>query len=262
MKRPWQDNLPKSPKTEYLDEKPEMMKKIPSEEKRVASFKMPHGSESLLQIELMIIGVLPAFLFFGGWYEGYRRGFIAPFIKVSNSWKIGSLVLFFAMIALINFLGRNEKDRVDIYPEMIVFCDYDPYRKEARPTHFYYWTDIVQYHRKESYIWLESKDNAPQKIWISIKKLCPYLKQYAPHAREVNFNMEDYWKFRLKENRPEDKSPEELAIEAEMAANREKAKEVLANAKDVTAIMEDVEKKRASDEAKKAKDFWNKYPEE
>ena len=95
-----------------------------------------------------------------------------------------------------------------------------------------------------------------------MSNLLPYFRQYAPHAREVNFNMEDYWKFRLKENRPEDKSPEELAIEAEMAANREKAKEILANAKDVTTAIEDVEKKRASEEAKKAKDFWNKYPEE
>ena len=98
-----------------------------------------------------------------------------------------------------------------------------------------------------------------------MRKLLPYFRQYAPHAKEVNFNMEDYWRYREKENRPREKSPEEIAIEAEMAANREKAKEILANAKDVTAAIEDVEKKRQAEEEaarQKMKDRWSKYPEE
>ena len=239
----------------WLDNDPEIMKKIPPVEQKVASVEVLWIGDTPLRVILLLIGMVPGMIFMGG-----RMG-REPIIDLGLKGRLCSLAFFFAMLALIHFLGRKEKNRVDIYPEMIVFYDYDYYQKKARLTRFYYWKDIVQYHRKKPYIWLESKEKLATRTFTPMRKLLPYFRQYAPHAREVNFNMEDYWKFRLKENRPEDKSPEELAIEAEMAANREKAKEILANAKDVTAIMEDVEKKRASDEAKKAKDFWNKYPE-
>lgn len=242
----------------WLDEDPELIAEIFSEEKRIDSLEVRRSADNPFRWMVGIISVLPMALFWKGRWTG-------PIIEGGTVEKLGSFAFALFMIAGLLFFTRKEKGHVDVYPEMVVFCDYDPYRKEARPSHFFYWKDIVQYHRKEPYIWLESKDNAPQEIWISIKKLRPYLKQYAPHAKEVNFNMDDYWRYRLKENRPEDKSLEEIAIEVEMAANREKAKKVLAGAKDVTTAIEDVEKKRASEEAEKvqkAKDFWNKYPEE
>lgn len=240
----------------WLDNAPEKMKQIPPEEERVASLDVLRVRNTSLFSILILIGLIPGIFFMGG-----RMG-RAPIIELGLKGRLGSLVFLFAMAALAHFLGRKAKGHVDIYPEMLVFYDYDPYQKKARPINFYYWKDIVQYHRKEPYIWLGAKENLPDRTFMPMKKLLPYFQQYAPHAKEVNFNMEDYRRYRLKENRPREKSPEEMAIEAEMAANREKAKDILANAKDVTAAIEDVEKKRASEEAKKAKDFWNKYPEE
>ncbi len=86
---------------------------------------------------------------------------------------------------------------MDIYPEMMVFYDYDPDRREARPSHFYYWKDIVQYHSSDYYIWRFSKDNDPDNIWLGGGKLRPYLEQYAPNAEVVNFNMKRYFEERL-----------------------------------------------------------------
>ena len=240
----------------WLDNDPEVMKKIPPMEQKVASVSVLRVGGTPLRFMLVLLWGASVVIFVGG------RAGREPIIDLGLKGELGSTALFFVVMALIHFLGRKEKDRVDIYPEMIVFYDYDYYQKKARLTRFYYWKDIVQYHRKKSYFWLGSKERLPDKTFIPMRKLLPYFRQYAPHAKEVNFNMDDYWKYRLKEKRPEDKSPEEIAIEKEMAANREKAKEILANAKDVTTAREDVEKKRASEEAKKAKDFWNKYPEE
>lgn len=243
----------------WLDNAPEVMKKIPSEKERVAFIEALCIDSSPLRVMLLFIGMVPGMIFMGG------RAGREPIIDLGHMGYIGSTIFFLAMITLIYFLGRKEKDRIDIYPEMIVFYKYDYYRKKVRPIYFYYWKDIVQYHRKEPYIWLGAKENLPDRTFTPMRKLLPYFRQYAPHAKEVNFNMDDYWRYRLKENRPEDKSPEEIAIEAEMAANREKAKDILANAKDVTAAIEDVEKKRQAEEdaaRQKMKDYWNKYPEE
>lgn len=240
----------------WLDNDPEIMRKIPPMEQKVASLEVPRIGGTPLRVILVLMGGISGVIFIGG------RAGREPIIDLGLKGELGSFAFFLAMIALIHFLGRKEKGRVDIYPEMIVIYDYDQYEKKARPIRFYYWKDIVQYHRKKNYFWVHSKDDLPERSWAPMRKLLPYFRQYAPHAKEVNFNMEDYRRYRLKENRPEDKSPEEIAIEAEMAANREKAKELLAGAKDITAAIEDVEKKRASEEAKKAKDFWNKYPEE
>ena len=242
---------------EWLDEDPEMIKKIPPDVERVTFFWVGRAVVTPFRVGFGIIALMPIFLF------GKGRG--GPIIELNRYEEIIAEIFILVILALIYFLGRKEKGRVDIYPEMIVFYDYDKYRKEARPIRFYYWEDIVQYHRKEPYIWLESKENLPDRTFMPMRKLLPYFRQYAPHAKEVNFNMDDYWKYRLKEKRPEDKSPEELAIEAEMAANREKAKEVLANAKDVTAAIEDIEAKRQAEEdaaRQKMKDYWNRYPEE
>lgn len=243
----------------WLDNDPEIMKKIPPVEQKVASVEVLWIGDTPLRVMLVLLWAASVIIFVGG------RAGREPIIDLGLKGELGSIALFFVVMALIRFLGRKEKNRVDIYPEMIVFYDYDYYRKEARLTRFYYWKDIVQYHRKKPYIWLGSKEKLATRTFTPMRKLLPYFRQYAPHAKEVNFNMDDYWKYRLKEHRPEDKSPEEIAIEAEMAANREKAKEILANAKDVTTVMEDVEKQRASEESEKmhkAKDFWNKYPED
>lgn len=265
----WQDGLLKPPGDQWLDEDPEMVKKIPSKEERVASFRVRQLRDTPMRIYLIIIGALPIFLFFDGpthrWPRSSMYNEIFPIIKVSEAWKAGSVVFFFAILALIFFLGRKEKGHIDVYPEMLVFYDYDPYMEKARPTCFYYWKDVVQYHRKESYLWIHSRDNLPVNTIIPIKKLRPYLRKYAPQAKEAGFYMEDYWKMVAKKNAMKDRTPEEIAIEKEMAANREKAKEVLAGAKDVTAMMEEVEAKRQQEEAaarQKAKDFWNNYPEE
>ena len=87
---------------------------------------------------------------------------------------------------------------------MIVFYDYDPDRREARPCQFYYWSDVVQYHQSESYAWIKSKDSEPVNVWLNMNKLCPYFEQYAPHAEVVRFNMKRYFEEREKKQSGQD----------------------------------------------------------
>ena len=131
-------------------------------------------------------------IFWGGRHGG------KPLIDWGLEGKVLSLSLFLLSIPLFVFLTRKQKGHVDIYSEMIVFYDYDPYTKEARPSHFYYWTDIVQYHWEGSYLWIGSKDSEPVSAWVGICELRPYLEQYAPHAEVVRFNMKRYFEERRK----------------------------------------------------------------
>ena len=87
-------------------------------------------------------------------------------------------------------------------------------RKQARPTRFYYWKDVVQYYQKEPYLWLHSRETLPVNTVIPIKKLRPYLRQYAPQAKEALFYMEDYWKMKEK-NMVKYSCPEDGAREKE-----------------------------------------------
>lgn len=178
---------------EWLDEKPEIMRKLPSEKERIALFWTRRSVGTSFRGILMIIGSIPAFLF----AEGGRHN-RKPIIRVDTEWQIGAFIFLFLMIALVYFLGRKEKGHVDIYPEMLVFYDYDRYTKKARPSHFYYWTDIVQYHWEGSYLWIGSKDSEPVPAWIGMCELRPYLEQYAPHAEVVRFNMKRYFEERRK----------------------------------------------------------------
>ena len=131
--RPMQDELPPTQKKRWLDEEPEMMEKIPPIEERVACCWLRRLKATPIRIVLIIIGILPILLFFEGGRHGWRyssiHNGIFPIIEVSEAWKAGGVVFFFTIFALINFLGRNEKDHVDIYPEMMVFYDYDHDRK-------------------------------------------------------------------------------------------------------------------------------------
>lgn len=227
MEKPWREKLPKSQKRQWLDEYPEIMKNIPGTGERVASFWVRQLRDTPLRAILIIIGALPIFLFFEK-----RHGRIPPIIEVSEFVKAGSAIFFLVILGSILYIGRKEKGHIDIYPEMVVFYDYDHNQKKARPTRFYHWKDVVQYHGKDPYLWLHSRETLPVNTVISIKKLRPYLKQYAPQAKEAIFYMKDYWKM-VEKNADRHSSSEEVTIEAAMAANREKAE-----------------------------DRWKKYPEE
>ena len=174
----------------WLDEDPEIMRKIPLEEERLASFWVRRMQDTPFRMLLGIIGLIPVLLFVSG------RG--GPIIDKGIEGIIGSYVFFFLMMALAFFLGRKEKGHADIYPEMIVFYDYDLYTKKARPCCFYYWSDIVQYHWEQPYLWIKSKENRPIFAWIGMCELRPYLEQYAPHAEVVRFNMKRYFEERQK----------------------------------------------------------------
>lgn len=176
---------------EWLDEDFEMMKKIPPEEKRLASFWIRRSNPSLFEVLPIIIGCISCILFWGG--RGRK-----PIIDLGIEGRVVSLIFLLLMIGLVYFLTRKQKGHVDIYPEMLVFYDYDYYTKEARPSHFYYWTDIVQYHWEKPYLWIGSKDSEPVPAWIGMCELRPYLEQYAPHAEVVRFNMKRYFEERRK----------------------------------------------------------------
>lgn len=178
---------------EWLDEKPELIRKIPSEKERIASFELRREAFTLFRGLIAFIGLLPIILF----TEGGRHG-SGPIIEVDSVWKLGAYIVFFVMMVCLYFLGKNEKGHVDIYPEMIVFYDYDPDRREARPCQFYYWSDVVQYHQSESYAWIKSKDSEPVNVWINMSKLRSYFEQYASHAEVVRFNMKRYFEERQK----------------------------------------------------------------
>lgn len=178
---------------EWLDENPEMMKQIPLEGERVGSIVALRIGNTTFRNSLVLVASLSAILLFGG------RGGIPPIINLGTPGKIGGVVFFFMSFIWVYFLGRHEKGHVDIYPEMIVFYDYDPDRKEPRPSHFYYWKDIVQYHAGEGYIWLGDKDSVPVRIWGNMAKLRPYFEEYAPHAEIVRFSMDRYFKKRAKQ---------------------------------------------------------------
>lgn len=170
---------------EWLDEDPEIMRKISPEEKRLASFWTRRSNPSFFEVLPIIIGCISCILFWGG--RGRK-----PIIDLGVEGRVVSLIFFFLMFGLEYFITRKQKGHVDIYPEMIVFYDYDQYTKEARPSHFYYWTDIVQYHWERPYLWIGSKDSEPVSAWIGMCELRPYLEQYAPHAEAVRFNMKRY----------------------------------------------------------------------
>ena len=176
----------------WLDEKPEMMKKIPPEEERVAFFLVRREQSTSFRAILGIMGILSVSLFLGG-----RHG-SGPMIDLGVEGRIGIIAFVLVVLAWLYFLGRNEKGHVDIYPEMIVFYDYDHERKEARPSHFYYWKDIVQYNKAEPYIWFGSVENDPVYFAIRINLLFPYLEKYAPHAEAICCNMKDYFEKKQK----------------------------------------------------------------
>ena len=133
----------------WLDEDPEMMKEIPPEEERVACVWGLRVNDTPFRVLLMFSTVVLAFLFFGG-----RHG---PFLDWGIKWRIGTLVWFIFALLFVFFLARHEKAHVDIYPNMFVWYDYDQYSKKARPSQFYYWSDVVQYNAAEPYIWLGNK---------------------------------------------------------------------------------------------------------
>ena len=184
---------------EWLDENPEMMKKIPPEVEKITSLELRREAVTLFRGLIAFIGLLPIILF----TEGGRHG-SGPIIEAGSVWKMGAYIVFFLMMVCLYFLGKNEKGRVDIYPNMFVLCDYDMDRKEARPCQFYYWSDIVQYHAGEGYIWLGTIDSDPVRIWGDMAKLRPYFEEYAPHAEVVRFNMNRYFEEREKKQSGQD----------------------------------------------------------
>lgn len=203
--------------SEWLDENSEIMKQIPPEEKRIASFELRREAFTLFRGLLAFMGILPIILF----TEGGRHG-SGPIIEVSSVWRIGAYIVFFVMMVGLYFLGKNEKGHIDIYPEMIVFYDYDPGRREARPCQFYYWKDIVQYHAADGYIWLGTKESEPVRIWGNMDKMRPYFEQYAPHAEVVRFSMSRYKEKRRKQEKKEEKAAQKAARKAEKEADEKK----------------------------------------
>lgn len=191
----------------WLDEDPEMMKEIPPEEERVACVWGLRVNDTPFRVLLMFSTVVLAFLFFGG-----RHG---PFLDWGIKWRIGTLVWFIFALLFVFFLARHEKAHVDIYPNMFVWYDYDQYSKKARPSQFYYWSDVVQYNAAEPYIWLGNKDSYPVAIFVDMAKLRPYFEQYAPHAEVVRFDMHRYFDKRLKQHNAEKKAARKAAKKTE-----------------------------------------------
>ena len=130
MKKPWQDEFLNPPSKKWLDENPEMAKEIPPLEERTVSFHVRQLKDTPVRVLLLVIGSLPIFLFFEK-----RHGRISPIIEVSESIKAGSTIFFFLILGIVLLLGRHEKGRIDIYPEMMVFYDYDHDRKKASKTY-------------------------------------------------------------------------------------------------------------------------------
>ena len=203
----------------WLDDNPEMMKKIPPLAERVESVFFPYRCFTTFRCIFFIIGMMPSILFHDRKYVG------VPFIDMGIKGKIFSDVLIIFVVLVLLFLTRKEKGRVDIYPEMMVFYGYDITRKEARPCLFIYWKDIVQYHFEDSYIWLHSTENDPEKMWVKILSIKHYFKQYAPHAKEVRFNMRRYFDEK-REQEKADREVAELLAEKEAEEAKEKEKEL------------------------------------
>ena len=94
-----------------------------------------------------------------------------------------------------------------------------------------------------------------------MKKMRPYLEKYAPNAKVVDFDIGEYWDKKdlreLAEEMAEEKKAENARMEAEMAANREKAQQLLENANDVSDTLARIEKNNreaSADAIQKAKD--------
>ncbi len=189
--------------TKWLDEDPELMKQIPSEEERVACIWVRYIRNTPFSILLGFVTFVLVSLFWTG-----RHG---PFLDWGRGWRIATLICFLLFMLWAAFSGDYDKAHVDIYPNMFVWYDYDQYSKKARPSQFYYWADIVQYNAAEPYIWLESKDTDPVRIWGDMAKLRPYFEQYAPHAEVVRFDMHRYFDKQLDKYNAEKKAARKAA---------------------------------------------------
>ena len=133
------------------------------------------------------------------------------------------------------FFDRIEKGAIEIYSEVFLIYWYDPRKGRVRLYKCCYWKDVVQYSRKEPAIWFDSVYNYPFYARFSMKKMRPYLEKYAPHAKMIKYNVLSYLEYyeikekkRKKEEIQQQRWAEQRELEAEMAANREAAKEILA----------------------------------
>ena len=164
----------------WIDDVPEMKAKIPPKEELID--KIPINCHNPI-LTIIIISALA--------YDWK--------IKPLMNWQ--TKILYYAILVVLAFWDgyRQKKQRgyLAIYPEMFVTYFYDKEQKRVRPQSFDYWKDVVQYSRKENAIWLKSIDNFPYCPSFKMKKMRPYLEQYAPNAKVVDFDIREYWKKRL-----------------------------------------------------------------
>ena len=221
----------------WLDEDPEKMKKLPPKGEMVDSFQVRCDRFTPFRGLLGGIALIPMFLFFGGHH-------MDPIINAGTAGKIGSLAFIVVILAWIAFLGRDEKDCIEIYPEMIVLYDYDPDREEARPTWFYYWKDVVQYSKKENAIWFNSVYDDPFRPQVRMKKLRPYLEKYAPQAKVVTFNVDAYLDRERKKRWKKENAEYNRLMKERRAKERAAREEAKRKAKEQAEKEEKEEKKK------------------
>ena len=228
----------------WIDDVPEMKAKIPPKEELID--KIPINCHNPI-LTIIIISALA--------YDWK--------IKPLMNWQ--TKILYYAILIALAFWDgyrqKKQKGYIEIYPEMFVVYFYDKEQKKIRPSGYFYWSGIVQYSRKENAIWFKSIDNFPYCPSFKMKKMRPYLEQYAPNAKVVDFDIGEYWDKKalreLAEEKAEEKKAENARMEAEMAANREKAQQLLENANDVSDTLAQIEKNNqeaSADAIQKAKD--------
>ena len=217
----------------YLDEDLEKMKEIPPLEEAIDRIKI-NCHEYLLSTFILIA----ATGYGTSWHNKYGDNTLVEQIGILKAFLVVLLVLLFD-----EFLARKKVGWIAIYPEMMVVYYYDDDdTKRARPFACRYWTEVVQYGKDSPAIWFNSVDKDP---WISnfkMKKLRPYLEQYAPHAQAVKFSVIAYDEKKEKEWekqwKAEKRKEKDIKIwerkRAKMAAKEEKQKEKMAASAEIT----------------------------
>lgn len=169
---------------EWVEDDPEKMKNIPPLEECID--RIP------INCHKQTIGVFLSGLLLGGgtFVTVSRYRTMREMDFTTMLWCAGILGL---IVGIDEFLGRKERGYIAIYPEMMVFYWYDKEKKRIRVWDYSYWENVVQYSKRENAIWLDSVDNYPACPQFKMKKLKPYLEQYAPHAKVITFDVDKYW---------------------------------------------------------------------
>lgn len=179
--RPWQDELPQQVRQLWLDADPEIMTKLPFQEECIDQISINCHIETLT---IFVVAMLGGFDTWGFRIQAYRDMSLEQ-----KLWRMAIVIL----VAIIDVgLGRRERGYIAIYPEMMIFYLYDKKQKRARPASYHYWEEVVQYSKRYPAIWFGSENTRPYCPRFKMKKLRPYLEQYAPQAKAVTFNVAFY----------------------------------------------------------------------